>query len=96
MFYNKNLYYLLPFCTESVFGRNLVAGIWAKMFSVNQIAVFTKDGCGESAYETLKFNVSQEWIVGINWFVAWCYKFRKVKSCFNDILVGVAFKFMIS
>ena len=37
------------------------------MFSAKQIAVFTKGGCGESAYETLKLNVSQERIVGINW-----------------------------
>ena len=58
---------MLPFRTESVFGRNHAAGIWAKMFSAKQIAVFTKGGCGESAYETLKLNVSQEWIVGINW-----------------------------
>ena len=79
MFYNKNLYYLVPFCTESVFGRNLVTGIWANMFSANQIVVFTKDGCGESACETLKLNVSQEWIVGINWIFLDATNLGKIK-----------------
>ena len=32
----------------------------------------------------------------LNWFFAWCYKFRKGKSCFSDLWVGVAFKFMRS
>ena len=29
-----------------------------------------KNGCGQSSYKNLKLNVSQEWIVGINWFFA--------------------------
>ena len=29
-----------------------------------------KNGCGQSSYNNLKLNVSQEWIVGINWFFA--------------------------
>ena len=53
-----------------------------------------KNGCGQSGYETLKLNVSEEWTVGINWFFVLCYKFRKAKSCFNDFWVGVAFYFM--
>ena len=36
-------YYLLCFCTQSIFGRNLVHGIWAKMLCANQIAVFIKE-----------------------------------------------------
>ena len=28
----------------------------------------TKTGCGQSGYETLKLNISQEWTVGLNWF----------------------------
>ena len=43
-----------------------------------------KNGCGQYAYETLKFNVFQEWTVEINWLFAWCYKFRTAKSCFNN------------
>ena len=50
-----------------------------------------KDGCGQSGYETLKLNGSQEGAVGINWFFAWCYKFRRAKSCFNDFRVAVTF-----
>ena len=50
-----------------------------------------KNGCSQPGYETLELNVSQEWTVGINWFLARCYKFRKAKSCFNDFQVGVAF-----
>ena len=45
-----------------------------------------KNGCHQSGYETLKLNVSQERAVGINWFLAWYYKFRKAKSCFNGFL----------
>ena len=38
-----------------------------------------------------KLNGSQEGAVGINWFFAWCYKFRRAKSCFNDFRVAVTF-----
>ena len=47
-----------------------------------------KNGCGQSGYETLKLNVSQERTLGINIF-ARCCKFRKAKSCFNDFWVDV-------
>ena len=40
MFYNENLYYLLCFCTNSIFREILIPEIWAKMFSANQIAGF--------------------------------------------------------
>ena len=50
-----------------------------------------KNGWGQSGYKTLKLNVSQEWIVGINWFFAWCYKLKEAKSCFYDFWVSVAF-----
>ena len=63
---------------------------WSISFWVGMVKI----GCGQSSYETLKLNVSQEWIVGLNWFFTWCYKFRKVKSCFSDVWVDVAFKFM--
>ena len=45
-----------------------------------------KKGYGQSGYETLKLNVSQEWVIGINWFFAWCNKFRKAKNPFSDFL----------
>ena len=32
---NENLYYLLCFCKNLLFGKNLVPEIWAKMFSAN-------------------------------------------------------------
>ena len=38
--YNENLYYLLCFYTSPIFGKIFVLEIWAKMFSVNQIAGF--------------------------------------------------------
>ena len=60
---------------------------WSMIFLVGMV----KNGCGQSGYETLKLNVSQEWTVGINWFFPWCYRFRNAKSCFNDFWVGVAF-----
>ena len=50
-----------------------------------------KSGCGQSGYENLTLNVSQEWTVATNWFFAQCYKFREAKSCFSDFWVGVAF-----
>ena len=40
MFYNKNVYYLLCFFTNPVFGKIVVPEIWAKMFSANKIAGF--------------------------------------------------------
>ena len=40
MFYNGNLYYLLCSCTNPIFGKIFVPGIWVKMFSVNQFAEF--------------------------------------------------------
>ena len=36
-----------------------------------------------------KLAVSQEWINGMNWFFGWWCKFKKVKSYFNDFLVGL-------
>ena len=39
--YNENLYYLLCFYTSPIFGKIFVLEIWAKMFSVNQIAGFS-------------------------------------------------------
>ena len=48
-----------------------------------------KNGCGQSSYKNLKLNVSQEWIVGINWFFA--TNLGKAKSCFSGLRVGVAF-----
>ena len=44
-----------------------------------------KNGCGQSRYENPKLN---EWLVGINLFFAWLYKFKKAKSCFNDFWLG--------
>ena len=38
--YNENLYYLLCFCTNPIFGKIFVPEIWARMFSANQIAGF--------------------------------------------------------
>ena len=40
LIYNENVYYLLCSCTNPIFGKNFVPEIWAKMFSVNQIAGF--------------------------------------------------------
>ena len=38
--YNESFYYLQYSCTNSIFGKNLVPEIWAKMLLVNQIAGF--------------------------------------------------------
>ena len=40
LIYNENLYYLLCFCTNPILGKIFVFEIWAKMFSVSQIAGF--------------------------------------------------------
>ena len=40
MVYNESLCYLLYSCTNPIFGKNLVPGIWAKMLLANQIAGF--------------------------------------------------------
>ena len=40
LFYNEDLYYLLCSCTNPIFGKIFVPEIWAKMFSVSQIAEF--------------------------------------------------------
>ena len=40
MLYNENLYYLLCFCIDIIFGKIFVPELWAKMFSANQIAGF--------------------------------------------------------
>ena len=45
MFYNENLYYLLCSCANSVFGKNLVPEIEAKMVSANQIPGFLNQCC---------------------------------------------------
>ena len=73
-------------CWEQLKNNNF----WPIIFLVGMV----KNACRQSGYKTRKLNVSQEWILGINWFFAWCYKFRKAKSCFDDFWVGVAFKFM--
>ena len=56
-----------------------------------------KNRCGQSGYDTLKLNekVPQEWKVGIHWFFAWCYKFRKAKNCFNDFKLLIIPKIII-
>ena len=36
LFYNQNFHYLLCFCTNPIYGKNLIPEIWAKMFSANQ------------------------------------------------------------
>ena len=38
MFYNENFYYLLCFCTNLLYGKNVVPEIWAKMLSAIEIA----------------------------------------------------------
>ena len=40
LLYNENLYYLLCSCTDPLFGKIFVPGIWSKMFSANQIIGF--------------------------------------------------------
>ena len=40
LFQNKNLFYFLYSCTNLILGKNLVAEIWGKMLSANQIAEF--------------------------------------------------------
>ena len=40
LFYNENLYYLLCFCTNPIFGKILVSEIWPKVFSASQIEGF--------------------------------------------------------
>ena len=39
-----------------------------------------KNGCGQSDNRTLKFTISEEWAGRINWFLAWWYRFTKIKS----------------
>ena len=43
-----------------------------------------KNGCEQSGQGTLKLTVSQEWIDGMNWFFAYCCKFKTAESYFND------------
>ena len=40
MFYDKDLYYLLYSCTNSIFGGDMVLEIWVEMLLTNQIAGF--------------------------------------------------------
>ena len=65
--------------TKSPEEMNEIAGFFAcwdkfkkvKFWSIIIWVEMVKNGCGRSGNETLKLNVSQEWIVGINWFFAW-------------------------
>ena len=40
LFYDENVY-LLCYCTNLIFGKNLVLEIWVKMLSANQMAGFS-------------------------------------------------------
>ena len=48
-----------------------------------------KNECGHPGLRTLKLAVSQDVINVINWFLVCWYKFRKVKSYFNDFWLVV-------
>ena len=55
------------------------------MFWVDMV----RNWCGQSGHGILKLAVSQEWIDGMDWFLAcWC-KFKKAKSYFNDFWVDL-------
>ena len=77
LFCNENVYYLLCSCTNSIFRKNLVPEVYAKMLSANQIAwflneIFLQSKLSKSGLKTLKFtrmNPLQEWMDGINWFL---------------------------
>ena len=51
--------------------------------------VVIKNGRGLLGCGTLKSAVSQEWIDELGWFFACWYKFRKVKSYFNNYWEGI-------
>ena len=40
LLYNENLYYLLCFCTNPIFGKILVSEIWPKKFLASQVEGF--------------------------------------------------------
>ena len=48
-----------------------------------------KNGCGQSGHRNPKLTVSQKWTDGINRFFPCWYKFRKVKSWFNNFYLGI-------
>ena len=48
-----------------------------------------KNGCGQSDVWTLKLTVSEKWTGKIKRFFSCWHKFRKAKSWFNDLWVGV-------
>ena len=48
-----------------------------------------KNGCGPLSKGTLKSTWSQEWIDELSWFFACWYKFRKAKSNFDNLWVGM-------
>ena len=58
---------------------------WLKNIGVGVV----KNGCGYSVLRTLKLAVCQGEMSGINWFLVCWYKFRKVKSYFNNFLALV-------
>ena len=39
LFYNKNIYFLLCSCTNTMFEKTFVPEVWGKMFSTNQFVV---------------------------------------------------------
>ena len=49
-----------------------------KIWWINFPVGMTKNGCGQSGYETLKLKVTQEWTVGKNWF--WCMVLQILES----------------
>ena len=81
MFYNERSYYLLCFCRNPKFGKNLVPEMWAKMLSANQIAALL--------YQPYLQNKLIKLIFWTNWFFAcWC-KLMKIKSLLKISWVGM-------
>ena len=73
-FYLNELIQLIDFLQAFTSSLKLKCN-W-KFFWVGMV----KNGCGQSDNRTLKFTVSEEWAGRINWFLAWWYRFTKIKS----------------
>ena len=91
----KKIYIIIVFLHNTIFRKNLVSEIWAKMVPVKKL-IETFSGWAWSRHDhsghgTLKLTLSQVWTDGI---VIFCMlvKVQKAKSYFNDFWVSLVKK----
>ena len=97
----RNLYKVVCDRTEFFGKKNFLEKFFfayrCKFVEINSLEInsldIVKTGCSRFDHGPLKLTVSQELTDRINWFFAFCYKFRKGKSCLNGFWVDRGLKF---